>query len=88
MVSSNENILFSVYVSFSSWHDGLGAIVVHGQHLRVVPQDRAGARQEDRRHQVGCHPQEDQGVQQIMACVTVFMCDELIREYDNHNRER
>ena len=75
-------------MSLSHYNGFIGAIVVDRQHLRVVPQDRAGARQEDRRHQVGCHPQEEQGVQQIMACVTVFMCDELIREYNNHNRER
>ena len=57
---------------YLSHHAGLGAIVVDRQHLRVVPQDRAGARQEDRRHQVGQHPQEEQGIQLLMACVTVF----------------
>ena len=51
--------LVCMYVSFSSWHAGLGAIVVDRQHHRVVPQDRAGARQEDRRHQVSCHRKEE-----------------------------
>ena len=46
-----------------SHHACLGAIAVHRQHHRVVPQDRAGARQEDRRHQVGHHPKDEQGVQ-------------------------
>ena len=55
-----------------SHHVGLGAIVVDRQHLRVVPQDRAGARQEDRRHQVGCRPKDEQGIQLIRACGTDF----------------
>ena len=63
-----------------SHHAGLGAIAVHRQHLRVVPQDRAGARQEDRGHQVG--PQEEQGIQLlvplVVASVTFFMCDDTI----------
>ena len=50
----------SCLVSMSlSHHAGLGAVVVDRQDLRVVPQDRAGARQEDRRHQVGCHRKEE-----------------------------
>ena len=55
-----------------SHHAGLGAIVVDRQHHRVVPQDRAGARQEDRRHQVGCRTKDEQGIQLIRACVTDF----------------
>ena len=55
-----------------SHHGYLGAIVVDRQHHQVVPQDRAGARQEDRRHQVGCHPKEEQGIQLIRAFVTDF----------------
>ena len=64
-----------------SHHDDLGAIVVDRQHHRVVPQDRAGAQQEDRPHQVGDHPQEERGIQVLMACVTVFRCDEFINKY-------